>query len=138
MTDYQTPANDADAARPATSWASARAAITGDSWLDAIARRSLDAAEQKFTDPGSHGPTDDAHKTPPDPGTSLIGRCRDGTQVLEFSPGTNDEIAVRIGDQVAWVDALDLLRVVSHVALITGNLRCPELELIAGRAVRRG
>lgn len=38
----------ADAPEPAKSFSEARQEITGDSWLDDLARKSLSAAEAKF------------------------------------------------------------------------------------------
>ena len=53
------------------------------------------------------------------PETSLLGRYEDdATRLITFAPGINQEIAIRVGDaEPIYVDALDLLRVTSHVAL---------------------
>lgn len=51
------------------------------------------------------------------PETSLQGRYDDDRKIT-FEPSFNHEIGIRVGNQVpVWVDALDLLRVVSHAAL---------------------
>ncbi len=52
-----------------------------------------------------------------DPGMSLRARYDDDRPIL-IVPSHNHEISLQIGDQgPVFVDALDLLRVVSHVAL---------------------
>lgn len=51
------------------------------------------------------------------PETSLQGRYDDDRKVT-FEPSFNHEVGIRVGGQeLIWVDALDLLRVVSHAVL---------------------
>lgn len=52
------------------------------------------------------------------PNRCVHGRYQDEPTPIIFTPHINHEIAVTIGDgEPEFVDALDLLRVVSHVAL---------------------
>ena len=64
-----------------------------------------------------------------DPGMSLRARYDDDRPIL-IVPSHNYEITLQIGDQPpVFVDALDLLRVVSHVALdLVYGLSPTELE----------